>query len=122
MEVTWIQHKNSKVLFSNYDGCITADEMINILNTEKNILLQQHEKVLVMSNYQNSFGSPRYMKEVVRVGKLVLKQKIDKTAVLGINGVKKILFNAYLNYSKQNNVRAFFSKEEALEWLTDNKN
>lgn len=118
MNVSWIEHNDKKILFSNYEGCITADEMIRILYTERNILMKQEKKVLVMSNYENSYGSPKYMEEVIKVGKLVLKEKIEKTAVLGISGVKRILFNAYLHYSGQKNVKAFRTKEEALLWLT----
>lgn len=44
MEVSWIEYKDKKILFSNYDGCITADEMINILYKERSILLQQEKK------------------------------------------------------------------------------
>jgi hypothetical protein len=40
------------------------------------------------------------------------------TGVLGICGVKRILFNAYLRYSGQKNVRVFCTREEALEWLS----
>lgn len=59
------------------------------------------------------------MDEVIKVGKLVLKKKIEKTAVLGICGVKKILFKAYLHYSGQKNVKVFCTREEALKWLTE---
>ena len=121
MDVSWIEHNEKKILFSNYDGCITADEMISILHKEKNILLNQEKKVLVMSNYENSYGSPRYMEEVIKVGKLVLRQKIQKTAVLGICGVKRILFQAYLKYSGQKHVRIFCEREDALEWLISNE-
>ena len=119
MNVSWIEHNDRKILFSNYEGCITSDEMIGILHTERNILLHEEKKVLVMSNYENSYGSPRYMEEVIKVGKLVLKQKINKTAVLGICGVKRILFNAYLHYSGQKNVKIFCTRDEALQWLTE---
>lgn len=118
MNVSWIEHNDKKILFSNYDGCITVDEMLDILYTERNILLHEDKKVLVMSNYQNSYGSPKYMEEVIKIGKLVHRQKIEKTAVLGICGVKKILFTAYLTYSGQKNVKVFCTKEEALNWLT----
>lgn len=118
MEVSWIEYKEKKILFSNYEGCITSTEMISILYKERGILLKQDSKVKVLSNYRNSYGSPKYMKEVIKVGKLVLKNHIEKTAVLGICGVKRILYNAYLKYSGQKNVRTFCTKEEALEWLS----
>lgn len=120
MDVNWIEYNHKKILFSNYSGCITPDEMINILHQEQDILLQQEKKILVMANYRNSFGSPKYMDEVKKIGKETLTKKIDKTAVLGIYGVKKVLFNAYIKYSKQKNVKTFKNQEEALEWLTRN--
>ena len=61
MEVTWIEHNGRKVLFSNYEGCKTSEEMIGILYKEAEILMGQEGKVLVMANYEKSFGSNEYM-------------------------------------------------------------
>ena len=49
MEVTWIEHNGRKVLFSNYEGCKTSEEMIGILYKEAEILMGQEGKVLVMA-------------------------------------------------------------------------
>ena len=38
MEVKWIEYNGKKVLFSNYEGCKTSEEMINILYKEVEIL------------------------------------------------------------------------------------
>ena len=57
MEVKWIEYNGKKVLFSNYEGCKTSEEMINILYKEVEILEQQENKTLVIANYNNSFGS-----------------------------------------------------------------
>ena len=48
MEVTWIEHNGRKVLFSNYEGCKTSEEMIGILYKEAEILMGQEGKVLVI--------------------------------------------------------------------------
>ena len=44
MEVSWIEYKDKKILFSNYDGCITADEMINILYQRKKHTITARKK------------------------------------------------------------------------------
>ena len=105
MEVKWIEYNGKKVLFSNYEGCKTSEEMINILYKEVEILEQQENKTLVIANYNNSFGSNEYMSILKEMGKTVLSKKIEKTATMGITG--------------QKDVKLFDNQKEALDWLTE---
>lgn len=118
MKVTWIDHKGKKVLFSNYEGCKTSKEMIDVLYQEAEILKNQQGKILVMANYDKSFGSAEYMEALKKVSNEVLKEKIEKTATLGITGVKEALFKGYIFFTNQKNVKLFYDKDEALDWLT----
>ena len=119
MEVTWIKHKGKEILFSNYEGCKTSKEMIDILYKEAEILKQQQGKTLVMANYEKSFGSNEYMTALKEVSEEVLKKKIEKTATLGITGVKEALFKGYIFFTGQKNVKLFYDKDEALDWLVE---
>jgi hypothetical protein len=118
MEVEWIEHKGKKVLFSNYEGCKTSKEMIAVLYKEAEMLKQQQGKTLVMANYEKSFGSNEYMEVLKEISKEVLKDRIEKTATLGISGAKEALFKGYIFFTGQKNVKLFYDKEEALDWLT----
>lgn len=117
MEVSWIEYKGKRILFSNYEGCKTADEMIEVLYKEVEELKKQEGKSLVIANYDNSFGSIKYMNILKEVGKDILSKKIEKTATMGITGVKEALFKSYIFFSEQKNVKLFYDKETALEWL-----
>lgn len=117
MEVTWIEYGGKKVLFSNYEGCKTSKEMISILYKEAEMLKKHEGKALVMANYEKSFGSNEYMNALKEISEEVLKNKIEKTATLGITGVKEALFKGYMFFSGQKKVRLFYDKDEALEWL-----
>ena len=117
MEVSWIEYKGKKVLFSNYEGCKTSEDMISILFKEAEILKQQDGKILVMANYEKAYGSNEYMEALKKISNEVLKKKIEKTATLGISGAKEALFKSYIFFTRQKNVKLFFDKEEALEWL-----
>jgi len=117
MNVSWIEYKGKKILFSDYEGCKTSEEMISILHQEADILKNQTGKTLVMANYEKSFGSMEYMKALKEVGNEVLKEKIGKTATLGISGVKEGLFKSYIFFTKQQNVKLFSNKTSAMEWL-----
>ncbi len=117
MEVKWIEHKGKKILFSNYEGCKTSEEMISVLYQEAEILRKQNGKTLVMANYEKSFGSSEYMSVLKDISHEVLKEKIERTATLGITGVKEALFKSYIFFTGQKNVKLFYDRDEALEWL-----
>lgn len=118
MGVTWIAHKGKRILFSNYEGCKTSEEMINILLQEVEILKKQENKTLVLANYTGSFGSEEYMKVLKEAGIETLSKKIEKTATMGITGIKEAFFKSYIFFTKQKNVKLFHDRDEALDWLT----
>lgn len=119
MRVTWVNHKGKKILFSNYVGCKTAEEMIEVLHKEAETLKAQSNKTLVMADFSNSFANDKYMDEVKKVGNAILKSKIEKTATVGISGIKKILFKAYITFTGQKDVKLFDTQKEALDWLVE---
>lgn len=119
MRVTWIEHKGKRILFSNYEGCKTSPEMIDVLLQEVEILKTQEGKTLVMANYKDSFGSKEYMAALKDAGIETLSKKIEKTATMGITGVKEAFFKSYVFFTKQKNVKLFYDKETALDWLIE---
>jgi hypothetical protein len=44
--------------------------------------------------------------------------RIEKEAIVGATGVKKILLASYLAFTGQQTMREFKARAEALEWLT----
>ena len=65
----------------------------------------------------------KYNNEVINT---IKKNSIDeephiiKSAVVGIEGLKKIAFNAIIKFSGRDDTRAFNTIEEAKEWLVNN--
>ncbi len=117
MGVSWIEYKGKKILFSDYRGCHSTDAMLKVLYDEIEILHQQNEKVLVMANYNDCSPTGEYFDAVKKFGKETLKAKTSKTATIGINGVKRLLFNTYISFTGDYHVRLFNDEETALEWL-----
>lgn len=117
MGVSWIDYKGKKILFSDYRGCLSSNSMIEVLFEEIEILSQQEGKVLVMAHYDNSIPTGEYFHTVKKMGKEILRNKTEKTATLGITGMKRMLFNTYINFTGDYNVRLFKDKESALDWL-----
>ena len=117
MGVSWIEYKGKKILFSDYRGCHSTDAMLKVLYDEIEILHQQNEKVLVIVNYNDCSPIGEYFDTIKKFGKETLKAKTSKTATIGINGVKRLLFNTYISFTGDYHVRLFNDEETALEWL-----
>ena len=117
MGVSWIEYKGKKILFSDYRVCHSTDAMLKVLYDEIEILHQQNEKVLVIANYNDCSPTGEYFDAVKKFGKETLKAKTSKTATIGINGVKRLLFNSYISFTGDYHVRLFNDEETALEWL-----
>lgn len=117
MGVSWIEHKGEKILFSDYRGCHTTEEMLKVLYDEIDILQNQEEKILVLANYNDCSPTGEYFFAVKKFGKETIAKKTKKTATVGINGVKRLLFNTYISFTGDYNVRLFNEEDVALEWL-----
>lgn len=61
------------------------------------------------------------MSRLKELGNTVFKKHMKCSAVLGISGLKKILFDGYNRATGSTNVKAFNSREEALDWLVSYK-
>ena len=75
------------------------------------------ERLLV--DYTGISGSLEYMSRLKNLGNTVFKQHMKCSAVLGITGLKKILFNGYNRATGATNVKAFNDRNEALDWLAN---
>lgn len=69
------------------------------------------------NDYNDISAGSSYMSKVKEYGNTVFNEHMECSAVLGITGLKKILFNGYNRATGATNVKTFDSKEEALDWL-----
>ena len=118
MPVNYIQYKGKKILYVDYrnmTGEQTAEAIAN-LEEEAKEMRTWTKKGLILTDFRNAKASAEYMAHAKKLGKEVFAEKIQKSAALGITGVKNILLQAYNAFSKDKLV-PFNSEEEAKEWL-----
>lgn len=116
MKIERISHQGKPIFKVEYSGTKNDDELISILNQEVEIEREMTEKILCLVNVSNARATTRYMNELKRLGKEVRKEKVSKTATLGVAGVQRILFNAYVMFTGEVN-KAFDNEKEAKDWL-----
>lgn len=116
---TWIEYKNEKILFQNYKDN-PAKEGINSLEFASNIIKNQPiNSVLNLIDVTNA----KYNAETLEFIKKIStedKDHIIKTAVVGLDMMKKISLNTVSLFSRRT-FKAFETIDEALEWLISKK-
>jgi hypothetical protein len=117
MPVEVITYNNKRIVFGDFSKCNTKEKMIDKLSELELLMLKQPGKVLYLADLSNTFGSVEFMNAVKNVAKRTFNIKVEKAALLGIVGIKKVLLNGF-NTVSQNKFEPFDTKEQALEFLT----
>ena len=115
MPYSFINYKGKKILFVDYTACKSIDEMIKLLDDIRLLYEKSNEMFLALNDFTGTYGSNEFMSKANK-HKELFDRKTNKTAVLGITGIKRILLNGYNVFVKKKQV-PFETKEEALEYL-----
>jgi hypothetical protein len=116
--IRWITHKGKKILYADYKGLKTDEELIANLHLEAKFMKESPTKVLSLADYTGIEGNKRVMAELKKLGKEILKEKTEKSAVLGVTGLKAVLLIAY-NTITRDKVVPFNTEQEALDYLAE---
>lgn len=116
MGVSWITYKNKKILYVDYRGCKDGSDSIPILHEAIKIEKESPGGLLLLQNYEGTYANDEFFKEIKILGKEV-KDKLFKNALVGFNGVKKVLLSGYILFSGEKTIKTFNNEEEAKEWL-----
>jgi hypothetical protein len=117
--VKWVEHKGKKILYVDYRGQKTTEAMIETVEESTRIEAESPTKVLVLVNYEDSAASIEYMARVKELGKEIRTQKVLKTALLGITGLKMILYQGYIRFTGETTLQIFTDETAALDWLAE---
>jgi hypothetical protein len=116
MGVSWINYGGKKLLFVDYDGAKNENDLLKILYEEVDILKKESQRQLILVNVGNSYSTEKYRQDVQRLTNEVVKHKTEKSAIVGMVGLKKVIFGAMIKFS-DGHVRLFDTVEDAKKWL-----
>jgi len=113
--VQFIQHKGKKILHLNFSEC-TPDEVLRVIEMAKAaIRTQSPGSVFTLTDVTNTAFNSKVsdaMKEFV----IHNKPYVIAAAVVGVTGLKQIIYNAVMKFSGRK-LTAFNSLSEAKDWL-----
>jgi hypothetical protein len=116
MGVSWINYNGKRLLFVDYDGAKNENDLLKILYEEVDILKKESQRQLILVNVGNSYSTEKYRQEVQRLTSEVVKHKIEKSAIVGMVGLKRVIFGTMIKLSN-GHVRLFDSLEDAKKWM-----
>ena len=119
MAISIIEHKGHEIISVVYTDCKKPQEQIDLLDKTA-AKINAGSDCLLLVDYEGISVGVEYMNKLKTYGKTLFKQKVKFIAVLGIKGLKKILFDGYNRATGASNTKSFLSKEDALEWLSEN--
>jgi hypothetical protein len=117
MGLKWITHQGKQILYVDFSDCKTEQAMIQLAEEEAKEVLAQPGKVLAINNMTGTSIGTDFMNVVKKFGKEIGPAKIAKGAVLGITGLKGILFDGFLRATGDSTTKSFNTEQEALSWL-----
>jgi hypothetical protein len=116
--VKFITHEGREILYLNFADCRT-DEALAVIEVSKKVIRTKPEQsVLTLTDVTNARFDDRVTEEMKNFT-AHNKPFVKAAAVVGIAGLKKILFEAVMMFSKRK-LHTFDTLDLAKDWLVKN--
>ena len=116
MGVKQVQHKGKTIVYIDYRGLKKTEEQLQVLVDLTELVKTLKPPILTISNFEGVSVGNDFMNRVKEWGKT--NQAITgRQGVLGVTGLKSILFQGYLTFTGDKNMKPFDTEAEALDWV-----
>lgn len=115
----WIEYQGKKILINDLAN-LAVEPFVEKMKQLEIFLLESHmEHVLILSDIRGAKFDKRNVAELKRISQAV-EDQVEKYAVVGVTGLKKVLFQAVQMVARKKDktyLQAFETLEEAKDWL-----
>ena len=118
MGAEWIEHKGKKILYTNIASQKT-EELLDIVDRLRQVIEREPpNSVLCICDVTDGKTNPQ-MIQALKEFAVYIDPYMKTIVLLGIEGLKTILFNSVLMFTRSKKIFLKNSKEEALDWLAE---
>ena len=115
----WMDHQGKKIFYMDL-GTQDPEELKNITaQIEKVFEKEPPKSILCLCNVEGIGIKPESIQRLKDFTKHN-EPFMNMTAILGVEGLKVVIFNSLLAFTRRKNLILKNSREEALEWLMGN--
>jgi hypothetical protein len=118
MKSRWIEHNGKRILYQDYSNYFFNEEAVKkeLEEVQAIVLSEPEDSILVLTNMSNTEVTLNLM-PLFNEASRVTKAHVNKTAVLGVTGVKRTLGDLLSKITGQP-LMYFNTELEAKDWLT----
>ena len=112
-----ITYKGKRIVFNDFADATTEEIIATIKQAEELIRTKPPESVYIITD---TSGKSMYNKETAAAFKEFVagnKPYVKMSVVIGLDGIKKVLYDAVILFSKRKNLITMNTLEEAKEFL-----
>src|SRR5437879_4213628 len=103
------------IIWVDYEGCKTSDQMIQVFDDAINFLIKRNESSLVLTNFKDTFITSPFLRHVEHEAPRVA-HLIKRRVFVGMNMPKKMILKGIYQSPNLDHL-AFDSEQEAIEFL-----
>ncbi|RLD84547.1 MAG: hypothetical protein DRJ10_00850 [Bacteroidetes bacterium] len=117
--VRWIEHKGKRIIYNDFSK-IHSDEVVRVVRQFEQLVMDSKDTddIIVLSNMTDAHFFGEAFEEIKRVTKVV-RPYIKKRAVVGISGVKSILYKSVNMFARGTPTKMFNTIEKAKDYLVE---
>ena len=111
-------HAGKTILVADYRGAQRLADQLALLEDLAAHVETSPERTLILQNFDGVFVSTEFVNRASALGDKY-RARIARMAILGADGLKRLLVQSYIAVSGNRDVRTFEREAEALEWLVE---
>ena len=117
MRSKWIEYKGEKIFYQDFSNLFFNSQAVKqeLVEVQSIVIREPNDSVLVLSNFCDTQVSSDLM-PILNAASKMTKDRVHKTAVLGVSGIKRALGDMLSRLTGQL-LMYFDTEEEAKEWL-----
>jgi hypothetical protein len=114
--VRFVRHRGRPILLIDFSHLDRTEDILEVIGTAKQVVAKQPpSSVRTLTNVYRARYSPPVM-DALKELTVHNRPYVTAAAVVGMEGLHRILFRAVLVFSRRN-LEAFDTMEEARDWL-----
>jgi len=120
MPAKWMDHKGKSILYADFRK-LSSEEILLLMKKSDEMVVASPTKILYLGNIEDAAVSREVMGQLRQYADKSVRKKFEKLAVVGVAGVKKVFFDAFVAMMDKSTVqvKSFRTEEEALKWLVE---
>jgi hypothetical protein len=120
MPAKWMDSKGKRILYVDFRR-LSSQEILLQMKESDDMVVASPTKVLYLGNIEGAAVTREVMGQLRQYADKSVRKKFEKLAVVGVSGVKKVFFDAFVTMLDKSGVqvKSFRTEEEALKWLVE---